>query len=145
MAIPSFAPPLSDHTRPFWDGVAAGELRLPRCSACQSWQWYPLSGTTHCAGATIDWTRGTAGWHHLHLYRRPAALFTRSAKTDVPIVSIIVELDDAPASDWSAGCGRHRAPDRHAGDRRVLPARRSGRPAVHVRRWCPAKPVSRRR
>jgi uncharacterized OB-fold protein len=96
VAIPSFAPPDSDHTRPFWDGVAAGELRLPRCSACQAWQWYPLPGTTHCAGATIVWTpvRPQGTIFTFTVVRRP--FLPGAAKTDVPIVSIIVELDDAP-------------------------------------------------
>jgi uncharacterized protein len=96
MAIPSFAPPVSDHTQPFWDGVAAGELRLPRCSACQSWQWYPLSGTPHCGGATIDWTpvRPLGTIFTFTVVRRP--FLPGASKTDVPIVSIIVELDDSP-------------------------------------------------
>jgi len=96
MAVPSFAPPVSDHTQPFWDGVAVGELRLPRCSACHAWQWYPLSGTTHCAGATIDWTpvRPVGTIFTFTVVRRP--FLPGASKADVPIVSIIVELDDAP-------------------------------------------------
>jgi uncharacterized OB-fold protein len=96
MPAPLFAPPRHGFTQPFWDGVAAGELRLPRCSACQAWQWYPMPGVDHCAGARIEWTpvRPDGRIFTFTTVRRP---FLPDASTaDVPFTTVLVELDDAP-------------------------------------------------
>ena len=96
MANPTFPPVDSAFTRPFWDGVAAGELRLPRCTACGAWQWYPLPGTAHCPGAAVEWTAvspmGTV--FTFTVVRRP--FLPGTTRDDVPVVTILVELDDAP-------------------------------------------------
>lgn len=95
MSTPASAPPDYDFTRPFWDGIAAGELRLPRCSACQAWQWYPLPGVEHCADGSLDWT--PVGPHGsvftFTVVRRP--FLPDATKADVPLTTVLVELDDA--------------------------------------------------
>ena len=40
---------------PDWEGIARRELRLPRCSACGAWRWYPLAAGPGCAGAHYVW------------------------------------------------------------------------------------------
>lgn len=40
---------------PYWQGVECGELRLPRCSSCQRWQWYPLDSGACCPGGSLEW------------------------------------------------------------------------------------------
>ncbi len=96
MTAPAFAPPDHEFTRPFWEGVAAGELRLPRCSACSAWQWYPMPGVDHCPGAALEWT--PVGPHGsvftFTIIRRP--FLPGATETDVPLTSVMVELDDAP-------------------------------------------------
>ena len=96
MPTPASAPPDYDFTRPFWDGIAAGEIRLPQCSACQAWQWYPLPGVEHCAGASLDWTPvGPQGSvFTFTVVRRP--FLPGATKADVPLTTVLVELDDAP-------------------------------------------------
>jgi len=97
MAVPSFAPPHTVYAGPFWDGVAANELRLPRCTGCGAFQWYPLAGVDHCAGATLEWTpvRAVGTIFTFTVVRRP--FLPGSSKADVPITSVLVELDDAPS------------------------------------------------
>lgn len=51
-AVPDFRAPW---LAPYWDGVKAGELRLPRCSGCGNWQWYPLESGPCCPGARFEW------------------------------------------------------------------------------------------
>lgn len=48
---PSSAPWLD----PYRAGLAQGELRLPRCSACGRWEWYPVESGPGCAGARYIW------------------------------------------------------------------------------------------
>ena len=154
---PHSAPPDYDFTRPFWDGVAAGELRLPRCSACQAWQWYPLPGVEHCPGASLDWTPVGPHGHRLHVHRGPTTVPARRHQGRRPV-------------DDGAGRARRRArcPPRRAARRRRS-TRRVGMRVTAVfdhdgdvddvrftlvgelicsralRRWCPARPASRRR
>ncbi|HVV91366.1 MAG TPA: OB-fold domain-containing protein [Solirubrobacterales bacterium] len=50
-------PTLTDLNRPFWEGAAAGELRLQRCSDC-SFLRYPISPTCpRCLGRRYEWER----------------------------------------------------------------------------------------
>ena len=96
MPNPTFPPFDSAFTRPFWDGVTAGELRLPRCTSCGAWQWYPLPGATHCPDGAVEWEAvpavGTV--FTFTVVRRP--FLPGSTRDDVPVVTILVELDAAP-------------------------------------------------
>ena len=96
MATPASAPPDYDFTRPFWDGVAAGEIRLPRCSACRAWQWYPLPGVDHCPSAPLEWTALSphGSIYTFTIVRRP--FLPGATKADVPVTTVLIELDDAP-------------------------------------------------
>lgn len=40
---------------PYREGLEAGELRLPRCSVCGKWAWYPLESGPACADAHYLW------------------------------------------------------------------------------------------
>jgi uncharacterized OB-fold protein len=96
VTLPSFAPVDTGFTRPFWDGVAAGEIRLPRCPACGTWVWYPLPGVGHCRDASLEWRAispvGTVFTHTT--VRRP--FLPGADKTSMPFTTILVEFDDAP-------------------------------------------------
>jgi uncharacterized OB-fold protein len=43
--------------RPFWEGCARGELRIPRCRGCGRFVWYPAPVCGACGGRDHDWTR----------------------------------------------------------------------------------------
>lgn len=43
-------------TAPYWDGFQEGELRLPACSSCGEFHWYPQHRCPHCQSASIEWT-----------------------------------------------------------------------------------------
>jgi uncharacterized OB-fold protein len=54
--------PLIEPTRqanwlaPYWEGLEVRELRLPQCSACGQWEWYPLvTGPSGCPGSHYVW------------------------------------------------------------------------------------------
>ena len=56
MGIPDFPPRFdTDLLRPFWDAVAEGELRLPACSECGKWQWYPFEAIACHPEAHLEW------------------------------------------------------------------------------------------
>lgn len=41
---------------PFWDGIAEREIRIPRCSQCGSWVWYPKGFCPACQCTELVWT-----------------------------------------------------------------------------------------
>ncbi|MET0324837.1 MAG: OB-fold domain-containing protein [Ilumatobacteraceae bacterium] len=91
--IPTFDSPV---TRPYWEGIEEGELRLPRCERCGSWQWYPVGGTGHSCGGDLRWTavEPTGRIFSFTTVRRP---FLPGATTsDPPLTTVLFELDGAP-------------------------------------------------
>lgn len=64
MGLPSFDPPAEVSIgKPFWNAIRDGVIRLPQCSTCSRWQWYPDETGTCCPGADYRWVdvegRGT--------------------------------------------------------------------------------------
>jgi uncharacterized OB-fold protein len=94
--LPTFAPPGWAPVQPFWDGLLAGELRLPRCGLCGMFMWYPDETGPHCAGAETVWeTLPGSGTVYTHTTVRRA--FAPSTEPDVlPVVIVLVEPDGAP-------------------------------------------------
>jgi hypothetical protein len=86
-------PAITGETRPFWEGCAAGELRLQTCQACGRPQFYPRAVCAGCGGTALAWRpsaeRGTV--HALTVVERaPSPAF----RGDVPYVVALVDLDE---------------------------------------------------
>ncbi|MEU5846614.1 Zn-ribbon domain-containing OB-fold protein [Saccharopolyspora shandongensis] len=81
-------------TRPFWDGIAAGELRIQRCADCEAAVFYPRSVCPGCFGDRLDWFtasgRGTVySWTVAH---KAFGEFADQA----PFTVALVDLDEGP-------------------------------------------------
>lgn len=93
-----YAKPLpvpSPETQPFWDGCKAHELRLPYCTACGRFFFYPRPFCPRCFGWELEWRR-CSGRGRLYSYAiqfRPQA---PGFQDDVPYVTAIVELEEGP-------------------------------------------------
>lgn len=81
-------------TRPYWDGAAAGELRLPRCMDCDLVFFYPRSICPHCSSTAVDWftASGRGTLHSYLISHRPA----RGFEDEVPYAVAVVELAEGP-------------------------------------------------
>lgn len=88
------APPAAPWLEPFRAALAAGELRLPRCSACGKWQWYPIETGPACLGATYVWREvgPTATVFSLTRVVRPLLPDVES-----PYLTGLVVTDEAPS------------------------------------------------
>jgi uncharacterized OB-fold protein len=79
----------------FWQGLTVGELRLPRCSACERFQWYPLPRCPACGAMKFHWVAialtGTV--YSFTVVRRP---FIPGIEPFLPLKIIIVTPDAAP-------------------------------------------------
>jgi uncharacterized OB-fold protein len=112
MPLPVFdSPPEITLGAPFWEGVAAGELRISRCSSCGRWQWYPDEVGPCCPGATYEWVP-VAGTGSVYAFTTIRRSFLPGEST-APYTVGLVELDGvegirlvanlADGVEWSIG------------------------------------------
>jgi uncharacterized OB-fold protein len=82
--------PAFEPTRPFFEAAARGELRVPRCSVCRRFEWYPVERCGAC-GSELAWEavsgRGTV--FSFAVVRRP---LVREFAPLVPFATGIVTL-----------------------------------------------------
>ncbi len=78
---------------PLWRAAAQREFRLPRCTSCGTFNWYPKGDCKHCGGRDLEWAllsgRGTLfSWAVVHrALHKPLAPIA-------PYVSAIVVIDE---------------------------------------------------
>lgn len=79
--------------QPFWQGLAAGELRVQHCPACGSWWFPPRRRCTRCGGAAV-W-RAVSGrgriWSFVEVHPPVLPAFMPYA----PYPVVLVELEEA--------------------------------------------------
>jgi uncharacterized OB-fold protein len=86
------APRPTPETQPFWDGCAAGELRLQRCTSCDAHYFPPRPFCPDCLSDDVTW-EAVSGRGTLHTYvinHRPAPGF------EAPYAIAVVQLDEGP-------------------------------------------------
>ena len=82
-------------TREFWAGAARGELVIPRCDTCDSFNWYPREQCRSCAQGSFTWTvvSGRGRLFSWSVVRHP---FLRQFSDKVPFVPGLVAIDEDP-------------------------------------------------
>jgi len=82
-------------TREFWAGAARGELVIPRCDTCDSFNWYPREQCRSCAQGSFTWTvvSGRGRLFSWSVVRHP---FLRQFRDKVPFVPGLVAIDEDP-------------------------------------------------
>ena len=84
-------PRITDDTKPFWDGCAAGELRVQRCTVCGAMQFPPRSRCGACGSDRLEWVavdpRGEV-YSFTVVHRAPTTAF----RPDVPYVVALVDV-----------------------------------------------------
>ncbi len=88
-------PKPNPETKPFWDGCAAGELRLQRCNACGHVQFYPRKLCSACFSPDVSWFTASGrgeviSWSLVALPSAPGF------EDELPFTSILVKLDEGP-------------------------------------------------
>lgn len=92
---PHLAPARTGVWRAWWEGAARGELRLPRCRTCASYQWPPRRHCATCESTAIDWVAASGrGIVHTFTVVRQAHEPWFSAR--VPYVVAMIELAEGP-------------------------------------------------
>jgi uncharacterized OB-fold protein len=81
---------------PYWEGLAAGELRMQRCTKCHRWWWAPVWRCSECGSWDLGWEAVPARGR-VYSWVRSQQAFSQAMKTIVPFVTLLVEIPDA---DW---------------------------------------------
>lgn len=85
-------PAPTPETQMFWDGTAAGELRIQRCTPCEKFYFYPRPYCPTCHSDQVEWQvvsgKGTLASYNINY--RPFPIF----ETDEPQVIALIELDE---------------------------------------------------
>lgn len=89
-AVPEPTP----ETLPYWEGAAAGELRVQRCVDCGTPFFYPRTSCPACGSGELEWftTSGRATLYSYTITHRPAPGFA----DDVPYAIAVVQLAEGP-------------------------------------------------
>jgi uncharacterized OB-fold protein len=84
--------PIPDRdSTPYWNGVAARELRLQRCVDCGAWRWPARAICNRCRSFAADWVRAS-GLGRVVSWIRTHQPFIHSF--DTPYVTVEVQLDE---------------------------------------------------
>ena len=81
-------------TQPFWDGCAAGELRIQRCTDCGKPYFYPRPVCPNCGSGNVEWftASGRATLYSYVINHRAAPGFA----DDAPYAIAVVQLEEGP-------------------------------------------------
>lgn len=128
MGIPIHAPKFdSNLLKPFYEGLAAGELRLTADSETGEWVWYPPEMVPGRPETKLDWRTASSDGTVYTFTRVERSLLPGDHKAEVPFTVVLFEPDDAPGcrvpglfvagDDVTAACGmRVRLSPVQAGD-----------------------------
>ncbi len=83
-------------TREFWAAAARGELAIPRCAGCGSYNWYPRDRCRACDAGHMPWTAvsGRGGLFSWAVVRKP---LVKPFATKVPYLTGLVALEEDPS------------------------------------------------
>jgi uncharacterized protein len=91
---PKAVPVPTPETQPYWDGAAAGELRIQRCLDCGGAYFYPRPLCPSCGSGNVEWftASGRATLYSYVISHRPAPGF----EADAPYAIAVVQLAEGP-------------------------------------------------
>lgn len=94
IGLDRLVPVQTPETAVFWEGVAAGELRLPRCSECARWYFPPSFLCPFCSSRNMKWSpaSGRAKLYSYVIAQRPLPQWRISQ----PMSVALVELEEGP-------------------------------------------------
>jgi uncharacterized OB-fold protein len=83
-------------TREFWAGAARGVLRIPRCSGCTRWMWYPEPPCRWCGASAMTW-HDVSGRGRLFAWSVIRYAWIPQVADRLPFVTGLIALDEDPA------------------------------------------------
>ncbi len=97
MGLPFFEPRLdTDLMRPYWDAIRNNDLRLPACSVCGAWLWYPPESLPCHPNGHLEWRPVPKTGTVYTFTTVERCLLPGDHKDDTPYTNALVELDNVP-------------------------------------------------
>jgi len=88
-------PTITDQTRPFWSGAAAGRLMMQKCSACGTVNFYPKPWCIECGSRSLAWVEvRPSGTVYSHTVAYSVAMNYPAWQAELPLVMCLIDLDD---------------------------------------------------
>jgi uncharacterized OB-fold protein len=89
-------PQVEPANAPFWEGLAQGEFRVPRCTNCGHYNWVPFPACRSCLNEEQEWTAVSGDatvWSFSVVHRGPGAF-----NEEVPYAVVLAKLAEEPRS-----------------------------------------------
>lgn len=80
-------------SRPFWDGLKEGKVRIQHCAECGAWVFYPRSRCHRCLSERLEW-RTVSGAGSLYTFTIARQPTSPHFVDEVPQLLAVVELDE---------------------------------------------------
>lgn len=93
-AAGAIAPSEDGLDQPFWDGLAAGDLKIQKCVSCGAWVWAPQWRCPYCGGWEMRWD-AVQPEGVIYSWTRTWHPFAPELASVVPYVVALVELPQA--------------------------------------------------
>ncbi len=87
--------PMTPEAKPYWDGLRAGKLMLPKCGDCNTAFFYPRILCPHCHSRNVDWIEAS-GKGKLYSFEIAYRSFNPAFKVEPPFILAMVELEEGP-------------------------------------------------
>jgi len=87
------APHPSPLTQPYWDGAAAGKLRIQHCASCGKARHYPRYICDGCHSFETEW-KDSSGRGTVHSWTIAHHAFHPGFKDELPYTLVVVELEE---------------------------------------------------
>ncbi|MBU6257447.1 MAG: OB-fold domain-containing protein [Burkholderiales bacterium] len=82
-------------SQPYWDGLAAHEVRIQQCAGCARWLFFPRAHCPACGGRELAWRR-ISGTGTLYTYTVARVPTLPEFTDEMPQMLAVVELDEGP-------------------------------------------------
>ena len=95
MTADALLPEIDDVSRPFWEGAAAGELRMQGCARCHALRFPPRPVCPRCNSLDVEW-RTMSGRGRVWSFVVPHPPLLPAFMAVAPYNVVVVELEEDP-------------------------------------------------
>ena len=88
-------PEITPLNTPYWEGLAAGEVRLQRCQSCAAYQYPPESFCYACGATELVW-KPVSGEGTIYSFIVVHQAYHQAFRPFIPYTVVIVQLDEGP-------------------------------------------------
>lgn len=85
-------PVMTEISKPFWQGLKEGEIRIQQCNQCDGWVFFPRRHCSHCMSHDLEW-KPVSGKGKLYSYTLTRIPTLPEFADEMPQALAVVELE----------------------------------------------------